>query len=235
MSGIEVVAAVAGIVSAFAGSKSLYYTWRDRRVERKASKPNKEMEVSLAKGRSNVQSGYDVGFARIGKPFEVGDGKCFFWPFARRSFANTCSCYSDQARSELLRYTVEIIKFQQTFMELLLRDPNAAVATTIPNIEILLKTSDETRKGVVGVLTDQYQRMETARPVSRPLQNLVTRAAPAKKCSISLAYAVFSFDSEQPGDLGFKKGDIIAIVKKTDSTNDWWYILSLDCVHTPPR
>ena len=36
------------------------------------------------------------------------------------------------------------------------------------------------------------------------------------------AIALFAFDADQPGDLGFKKGDIIEIVKKTDSTNDWW-------------
>ena len=36
------------------------------------------------------------------------------------------------------------------------------------------------------------------------------------------AIALFTFDAAQPGDLGFKKGDIIDIVKKTDSTNDWW-------------
>lgn len=36
------------------------------------------------------------------------------------------------------------------------------------------------------------------------------------------AVALFTFDADQPGDLGFKKGDIITITKKTDSTNDWW-------------
>lgn len=36
------------------------------------------------------------------------------------------------------------------------------------------------------------------------------------------AIALFTFDGEQAGDLGFKKGDIIRVTKKTDSTNDWW-------------
>ncbi|KAG9238901.1 hypothetical protein BJ875DRAFT_286497 [Amylocarpus encephaloides] len=36
------------------------------------------------------------------------------------------------------------------------------------------------------------------------------------------AVAVFTFDADQPGDLGFKKGDVIRVTKKTDSTNDWW-------------
>lgn len=36
------------------------------------------------------------------------------------------------------------------------------------------------------------------------------------------AVALFTFDADQPGDLGFKKGEIITVTKKTDSTNDWW-------------
>ncbi|KAG6033704.1 hypothetical protein E4U19_006286 [Claviceps sp. Clav32 group G5] len=36
------------------------------------------------------------------------------------------------------------------------------------------------------------------------------------------AVALFNFDADQPGDLGFKKGDVITILKRTDSDNDWW-------------
>ncbi|KAG5981441.1 hypothetical protein E4U55_002945 [Claviceps digitariae] len=36
------------------------------------------------------------------------------------------------------------------------------------------------------------------------------------------AVALFNFDPDQPGDLGFKKGEVITILKKTDSDNDWW-------------
>jgi hypothetical protein len=41
------------------------------------------------------------------------------------------------------------------------------------------------------------------------------------------AVALFTFDADQPGDLGFKKGDIIRVTKKTDSANDWWYVFPL--------
>ena len=34
--------------------------------------------------------------------------------------------------------------------------------------------------------------------------------------------AKFTFDADQPGDLGFKKGDVITIVKRTESEADWW-------------
>ncbi|PGH31547.1 hypothetical protein GX50_05694 [[Emmonsia] crescens] len=36
------------------------------------------------------------------------------------------------------------------------------------------------------------------------------------------AIALFSFDADQEGDLGFKKGEIITILKRTDKKEDWW-------------
>jgi SH3 domain-containing YSC84-like protein 1 len=36
------------------------------------------------------------------------------------------------------------------------------------------------------------------------------------------AIAKFTFDGEQGGDLSFKKGDIITIVKRTENETDWW-------------
>src|SRR5690606_32707351 len=36
------------------------------------------------------------------------------------------------------------------------------------------------------------------------------------------AVALYSYVPDQEGDLGFKKGDIITIIEKTNSTNDWW-------------
>lgn len=36
------------------------------------------------------------------------------------------------------------------------------------------------------------------------------------------AVAKFTFDPDQAGDLGFKKGDIITILKRTDNATDWW-------------
>lgn len=36
------------------------------------------------------------------------------------------------------------------------------------------------------------------------------------------AIAKFAFDADQPGDLGFKKGEVITIVKRTENAADWW-------------
>lgn len=34
--------------------------------------------------------------------------------------------------------------------------------------------------------------------------------------------ALYTFDADQDGDLGFKKGEIITIIKRTDKAEDWW-------------
>lgn len=39
------------------------------------------------------------------------------------------------------------------------------------------------------------------------------------------AVAIFTFEADQPGDLGFKKGEVITVLKKTESDNDWWYVI----------
>ena len=36
------------------------------------------------------------------------------------------------------------------------------------------------------------------------------------------AVALFTFDADQDGDLGFKKGEIITITKRTENKTDWW-------------
>lgn len=36
------------------------------------------------------------------------------------------------------------------------------------------------------------------------------------------AIALYTFDADQDGDLGFKKGEIITILKRTDKKEDWW-------------
>ena len=42
------------------------------------------------------------------------------------------------------------------------------------------------------------------------------------KSSTPTAVALYNFAGEQSGDLAFKKGDVISILKKSDSQNDWW-------------
>ncbi|KAJ4417953.1 hypothetical protein N0V85_001630 [Neurospora sp. IMI 360204] len=52
-----------------------------------------------------------------------------------------------------------------------------------------------------------------------PKPNYASKQALMKK---NEAVALYAFNADQPGDLGFQKGEIITILKKTDSDNDWW-------------
>lgn len=66
-----------------------------------------------------------------------------------------------------------------------------------------------------------YSDRKTAPPPTRP-----TAPKPSfgqnKSAGPGQAIAKFNFDADQPGDLGFKKGDVITIIKKTDKESDWW-------------
>ncbi|KAJ1338341.1 SH3 domain-containing YSC84-like protein 1 [Microdochium nivale] len=46
--------------------------------------------------------------------------------------------------------------------------------------------------------------------------------APKPQLKKDQAVAQFTFEADQPGDLGFKKGEVITVLKKTTSDNDWW-------------
>lgn len=74
MPGLEIVAGVAAIVSAFNGSVTLYRSWRDKRRERLENAQNQNLERSLTTGGTTVQREYDTHFARLGRQFAVGDG-----------------------------------------------------------------------------------------------------------------------------------------------------------------
>ena len=77
MSGLEVVATVAAIVSAYAGAGTLLHIWRKKRRTKKAALLTPQYQTadtSLAQGGSRVQKTYDDDFARLGAKFARGDG-----------------------------------------------------------------------------------------------------------------------------------------------------------------
>lgn len=57
---------------------------------------------------------------------------------------------------------------------------------------------------------------------SRPAASSKPNYGGAVKTNSTQAIALYSFKGEQPGDLPFKKGDVIDILKKTETTDDWW-------------
>ncbi|KAK2824778.1 hypothetical protein FQN49_007484 [Arthroderma sp. PD_2] len=59
---------------------------------------------------------------------------------------------------------------------------------------------------------------------SRPARPTAPKPIFGQKPQLSKdqAVALFTFDADQEGDLGFKKGEIITIVKRTEKQDDWW-------------
>ncbi|OMH86051.1 LAS seventeen-binding protein 3 [Zancudomyces culisetae] len=47
-------------------------------------------------------------------------------------------------------------------------------------------------------------------------------AAPQPKDTEVRVLALYAFSGQTDGDLSFSKGDVITVVKKTDSQDDWW-------------
>lgn len=56
----------------------------------------------------------------------------------------------------------------------------------------------------------------------RQITNTESRAVVRNEPEELQARALFNFTGEQDGDLVFHKGDIIFIIQKTDTQNDWW-------------
>jgi hypothetical protein len=78
-------------------------------------------------------------------------------------------------------------------------------------------------RGSSGSAFDNNGFSDKPKP-SRPTapKPLLTGAARKASMGPNQAIAKFTFDGEQSGDLSFKKGEIITILKRTDNETDWW-------------
>lgn len=65
-------------------------------------------------------------------------------------------------------------------------------------------------------------RISSGPSPSRPPASSKPNFGGAPKSNATQAIALYSFKGEQPGDLTFKKGDVFDIIKKTETTDDWW-------------
>ena len=75
MSGLEVVALVAGISAAFTGAAQLHRTWKDSRRDRRNKRENQQLQQLVSTGGPRVQQAYDDNFRRMGESFARGDRK----------------------------------------------------------------------------------------------------------------------------------------------------------------
>ncbi|CCK73579.1 Ysc84p NDAI_0G05960 [Naumovozyma dairenensis CBS 421] len=85
-------------------------------------------------------------------------------------------------------------------------------------------TSSRNRDEYSGYRHDRSERDPDVANLSKQLAN--SKVSPSSP-SIGLekaekVVALYTFVGEQKGDLAFKKGDIITVIKKTKSQDDWW-------------
>ncbi|PGH14272.1 hypothetical protein AJ80_06012 [Polytolypa hystricis UAMH7299] len=81
---------------------------------------------------------------------------------------------------------------------------------------------NRSRSSTTGGIDDDYSYSD--RKPSRPTAPKPVFGAKPDRDALKKdqAVALFTFDADQEGDLGFKKGDVITILKRTEKTEDWW-------------
>lgn len=67
----------------------------------------------------------------------------------------------------------------------------------------------------------EYSDHKPSRP-SAPKPVFGQRTGGAAALRQDQAIALYTFDADQEGDLGFRKGDIITILQRTQKSEDWW-------------
>lgn len=77
MSGLEVVAAFTGILSAFVTGITLFQQWKSNRAQRREARLADQERIEEAINTSGplVRREYDRDFRRLGNAFAVGDRK----------------------------------------------------------------------------------------------------------------------------------------------------------------
>jgi hypothetical protein len=74
MAGLEVLAAVAGIIAVFNGSTTTFQEWVEENNRRETEEQNQKLARSLMSGTTEIQDEYDAHFSRLGPKFSSGDG-----------------------------------------------------------------------------------------------------------------------------------------------------------------
>lgn len=78
-------------------------------------------------------------------------------------------------------------------------------------------------------IVEDYVYVDTPAPTEGSERKKIMKQATLKPMFPSLsknqAVAIETFKAEQPGDLGFEKGDVITVTQSSGSKNDWWYVI----------
>lgn len=104
------------------------------------------------------------------------------------------------------------------------REPNQGMQRSNTSRANPSETFDtlQTRQGTGGAAADDYIYSDKPKPGRPTAPKPVFGAKRTTSLGPDQAIAKFAFDADQPGDLGFKKGEIVTIIKRTENETDWW-------------
>ncbi|KAL8846694.1 MAG: hypothetical protein Q9221_008222 [Calogaya cf. arnoldii] len=96
--------------------------------------------------------------------------------------------------------------------------PNRTLSTRAnPN-----ETFDTMGSGRRSTIGDNYSFSDSKPTRPTAPKPKFTPKPTASQLQKDQAIALYTFDADQPGDLGFKKGEVITITKRTENPTDWW-------------
>jgi hypothetical protein len=173
MSGLEVIALIPTIISAFGAISVEYREWRKQRVERAYKRKNLQLQKSLAGNGGAVQAGFDYGLTAVGPAFLEGDGMCTpVLQYYCSSFilvSLTLVAAFDTLALGIARKTLmnHLIILQSTVISLLREQQNEASHFIHPKHESIESTTSRTRDGIITALSEQCQRLAQAKPIER--------------------------------------------------------------------
>lgn len=180
MSGLEIVALVPAILSAYCAASSEYKAWRTRKKKRAKEAQNAALQTSLDNSGTIIQSQYKLDVQHLGHVFEKGDGKCGISNKERRvlTFVSEigCGALKDQ-----------LIILQNSVIALLVNTKKSDTLVNLvhPSHDILWSKSNSVRGNIITALAEQYQRIQQSKPIQ---QSLPAPSTPASKVSqISVA------------------------------------------------
>ena len=85
----------------------------------------------------------------------------------------------------------------------------------------------DARAGTQSSILGSVQSTSSTSPTTSSLppaysesRSVPSRPSPPNRILVT---ALYDFTPQRPDDLGFKAGDSISVIKKTDNANDWWF------------
>jgi len=151
MAGLEIVALVPAMVSAFAACAVEYRDWRSRRKARMERRRNAELLESLEGSGPVLQAEYDNDVRRLGRVFARGD---------------------DIGRTAVME---QLVILQNNVITLLTHSVTKGNHSIHPQHHAIWRDSTSVRDNTLTALVQQYQRMSQSRPIRPALRAPGTR------------------------------------------------------------